>query len=399
VPQVTLPEAQRTGVEANIRALPRADANSADPVPPAGYRALTPHECQCLAARSAPGANLQTQESELAEHGRHKVLKGDSGSTLRRDVLVYAALELQNRSAGAALELYYHIAEAEGKSELLDLGLTQLGEAVRETRSMTNQNLKPPVGLDVWQRQFAQSQADRLQAQMTIDQLNGQLRGLLGLNECDGHWRVWNPEPYEVTEFTIDVEATVCDGLSRRPEILLLRLVTHDLSMATLPAVRDALKAIHPLLGVATGCPLLAAKAPALLALDPAARAELEVRRRQVEEYLHQRENAVAEEIREAANALRYRARIAALAKERERSWQDRVRDARSRQQQGLTSFAEVAQTDLEWLKARADVVQEVMAWEIARVKLKQAQGLLVAECVLGEGAPCGGLGQPHPMK
>src|SRR5207245_32058 len=107
---------------------------------------------------------------------------------------------------------------------------------------MTNQSLKPPVGLDVWTRQLASSQADRLQAQLTIDQLNGDLRALLGLNECDGHWRVWNPEPYEVNELAIDVEATASDGLARRPELLMLRLLARDLTPATLPAVRDAIR-------------------------------------------------------------------------------------------------------------------------------------------------------------
>ncbi len=397
-PQATLPPAQRASIEANIHSLPRADANTPDPLPTAPYRALTPREAQCLAVSAAPGASLHTQEAELAERGRHKLFKGDAGPTLHRDLLVYAGLEIQNRSASAALEVYYHIAEAEGKSEILDLALVQLNEAARETRNMTNQNLKPPVGLDVWMRQLAQSQADRLQAQLTIDQLNGQLRGLLRLGDCE-RWRVWNPEPYEVADYTIEFEATVCDGLSRRPELLLLRMLVRDMTPAMLPEVRDAIRALHPLLGAATGCPLLAAKLPALLALDPAARNEIELRRRQVEEYLHQRENAVAEDIREAANALLYRARIAALAKERERSWQERLRDARSRQQQGLTSFAEVAQTNLDWLKARADVVQEVMAWEIARVKLKQAEGLLVAECVCGESAPSASVGTPRPAR
>src|SRR5262245_13396590 len=167
-PQTTLPGTQRASVEANIRSLPTSDQQLSEPAP--AYRALTPSECQCLAVAAAPGASLHTQEAEREEH---KSASRDAASTLRRDLLVYTALEIQNRSAGAALELYYHIAEAEGKSELLDLALVQLGEAVRETRNMTNQSLKPPVGLDVWTRQLTTSQADRLQAQLTIDQLNG----------------------------------------------------------------------------------------------------------------------------------------------------------------------------------------------------------------------------------
>lgn len=389
-PQANLPNIQRTSIEGNLRSIPKADPNA--PEPTAIYRALAPMECQCLAVEATAGATLHNQEAELSERGRHCLFKGDAGPTLRRDLLVYTSLELQNRAAGTALETYYRIAEAEGKSELLELALGQLNEAVRETRNMTTQNLKPPVGLDVWQRQAASSQGDRLQAQLAIDQLNGDLRRLLRLNDCGEHWRVWNPDGFEVTDITIDVEATVCDGLARRPELLLLRLLACKLTAATLPEARDAIRAIHPLLGAA-GCPVISAKLPALLALAPGAREEVDVRRRQIEELLRDRENSVAEEIREAAGALRYRARIVALAKDRERSWEERVRDARSRQQQGLSSFAEVAQVNLDWLKARAEVVQEVMAWEIARVKLKQAQGLLVSECVCGSAA---GLGTPR---
>jgi hypothetical protein len=385
-PQTTLPVTQRTSVEANIRSSAKTDATSPEPTP--SYRALTPNECQCMAVNTAAGATLHTQEAELAERSRHNLLKGDAGPKLRRDVLVYTSLELQNRAAGTALETYYHIAEAEGKSEIVDLALVQLSDAVSETRRMTTQKLKPPVGLDVWERQLSTSQGDKLQTQLTIDQLNSELRGLLRPSDGCERWRVWNPEAYEVADTAIDVEAAVCDGLARRPELLMLRLLSRDLTPATLPEVRDAVRAIQPMLG-AMKCPVISAKLPALLAFDLAARNELEVRRRQIEEYTHERENAVAEDIREAASSLRYRAKIAALAMERERSWQERVRDAKSRQQQGLSSFAEVAQTNLDWLKARADVVQEVMAWEIARVKLKQAQGLLVAECAYGQTA-CG---------
>ena len=40
----------------------------------------------------------------------------------------------------------------------------------------------------------------------------------------------------------------------------------------------------------------------------------------------------------------------------------------------------------LEWLKARAEAVAEVMAWHTARVRLKAAKGWLAWEC-LGEPA------------
>jgi hypothetical protein len=52
-----------------------------------------------------------------------------------------------------------------------------------------------------------------------------------------------------------------------------------------------------------------------------------------------------------------------------------------------------VAPVRLAWLKTRSDLVHEVMAWHIARAKLRQAQGMLVAEC--GFAPHCADL-QPH---
>ena len=129
------------------------------------------------------------------------------------------------------------------------------------------------------------------------------------------------------------------------------------------------------------------AKLILLLKLPIGSGAELETRRRQLAEYLHDREQAVADEVRQAAANVRYHGRLAAIAWERERSWEEKLREVESRQRQGLAPFAEVASTTLDLLKARSDVLTEVMAWHIARVKLRQAQGLLAAECDEGGAA------------
>jgi len=89
-PPANLPNIQRTSIEGNLRAIPKADPNS--PEPTATYRALPPTECQCLAVEATAGATLHNQEAELAERGRHRLFKSDAGPTLRRDLLVYTSL-------------------------------------------------------------------------------------------------------------------------------------------------------------------------------------------------------------------------------------------------------------------------------------------------------------------
>ena len=129
--------------------------------------------------------------------------------------------------SGSALELYYHLAEAEGKVDLLGRGEAELNSAMPKTRDMTAQKLKPPVALDIWTRQLLSMQSDQTQAEMTVNQLNVQLRQLLGLSDAD-NWRIWNPELYDVTESEVDVEAAVAEGLSTRPELQLLPAPAHS---------------------------------------------------------------------------------------------------------------------------------------------------------------------------
>lgn len=293
-------------------------------------------------------------------------------------------MEIRNRTAGAALEAYFHLAEAEGKADLLAQSLTQLDRAVRETRDTTAQKLKPPVALDVWTRQLLTAQGDQIQAEMTIEQLNGELRRQCGLADGGDGWRIWNPEPYDITDAPIDVDAAVAEGLAMRAELLLLRLLLQELDAGTLPAARELLRSVQPLLGGLSQSPIV--KTLSALPGHLGERSELATRRRQLQEYMAEREAAVAEEIRQAATALRLRTQLVAVAWAREKSWEEKGKEVQARQQQGLASFAEMTSTTLELLKSRGEVIQEVMAWHIARAKLRQAMGLLAAECAGGAG-------------
>lgn len=378
---ISLSDVPRGSVEADIQSLPSAPNASAtaqpDPLPKAAYKALSPFECQCMAVEAAPGAKsytLETQANRLRLIGRNS-----ERSTLKRDLLFLGAREIQNRSAGTALETYFRIAEAEGKSELLSKGLEQLEIVTRETRELVEQKLRPHVALDVWQRQSLSMQSDRLIAESTIDQLNSDLRRLVDL-PADGRWRIWNPDGFQVDDEVIDIESAIAEGLNNRAELQALCRAVTALSPGTLPEVRGLLKSLDPRLGSGTPThPLMLLIAR--LGLDRTVRAEAEIRRRQLCELLRERETAVAEEVRQAATTVMYRSRMVALAWEREKSWAEKNREVESRRKQGLASFAEVTPTMLDWLKARGDLVQEIMNWHIARVKLRQAQGLLPRDC------------------
>src|SRR5262249_46901160 len=104
-----LPTVPRGTVEANLRTLPSLPPRDSSQTPPTHpYRALTATECQCLAAATVvPPRLLEDEAGLLGTHGR--------AAFVRQAVLTFTATEIRNRTAGAALEAYYHLAEAEGK--------------------------------------------------------------------------------------------------------------------------------------------------------------------------------------------------------------------------------------------------------------------------------------------
>jgi outer membrane protein TolC len=118
----------------------------------------------------------------------------------------------------------------------------------------------------------------------------------------------------------------------------------------------------------------------------------LEVRRQQIQQHLADREQAVAQEIWQAVRTIAAQQQLIALTRQKVRSWQSKVRELEDRNKQGLASFTEVALAKLDWLRARGDLVKEVMAWHIARAKLRQAQGVLPREC-----ADCASTGSGLP--
>ena len=69
------------------------------------------------------------------------------------------------------------------------------------------------------------------------------------------------------------------------------------------------------------------------------------------------------------------------MAKQRWEVWQQRVAGLQEkREADGVTAF-DLSAARLELLRAESDTVHRVLAWKIAQAKLKQAQGLLAAEC------------------
>jgi hypothetical protein len=378
----TLPAMERGRLD--IQGEARMEAVAA-PARRFAYRGVTPEQCQCLAVQNAGTANMLDSERQgvaiqAARLGRlHSHQESELAET-KATILFHAAREIRNRNAGTALEVYYHLAEAEAKSDLAEQSADILRDLSVKFQEMKTKGLQLPIDYKSLTRKQLDAQIQQTQVQLAIEELNGELIQLLGLNGCAPDEHVWPAADFKIVSQTLDIEAAVSQGLAQRPELVLLHEVQQTLSAGTLSAVRPLAESFNPLLGMMDQRP------PSLFAVVLLRRLlgnqpELEVRRQQLQEHHAERQKAVAEEIRQAARTLIAQQRLAALTYQKVQSWETGVRELEDRNRQGLASSTEVAMAKLDWLRARGDLVKEVMAWHIARAKLKQAQGVLASEC------------------
>ncbi len=358
-----------------------------DPPVPTDYRALAPPLCQCLAVQHAPLADgLDNQRRRLEQKQANQSCLGNRNSgkqsAFQQSMLLYSALEIRNDAAGKTLEWYYQLAGAEAKADLLNNSLESGREMLAGAQRMKSLGIALPAPLEEYQRQIVEVQLQQAQNQLTIEQLNTRLLEALGYGPHA--WRFW-PEPGIALgmEEPPDVEAAIHLGLAQRPQLLLLRSMIAHLDRDTLGSARSFLQVLNPLLAMSSpgpSCKLLAVLGK-ILHIQPGQEDEVERVRAQLIDYLHERERMVAAEIREAVYEIRARRQATLLARQAADSWEERIRDLKKQRAEGLRGVAELNKANVELYKARGVVVQELLGWKIAVVKLKTAQGILPAEC------------------
>jgi hypothetical protein len=354
--------------------------------PPAAvaYRGLTEPACQALAAENTPAANLFDGENEVSQQ-KHRKRGCDAEDRTRWMVRYYTALELRNQSAAAALERHFQLADAEARAGVVRQTVPIIDRLHTTAEKAKAAGVRYPLDPADLDRQRGQLLGQLEQAETVVKLLNLDLRRRLGL-PADGAERLWPTGDFGVDGGEVNESVAVATALAERPELRGWRALHAGLSDDTLPAVRDALKVLSPLLGSGgepptSLCEMLLAGLKARCGPDAAARAELEVRRRQLADVIAARERAVADETRAAVIGLNAQSRRVGFARERTDVRKAEWDEAKKRTAASLpgAELAE-AQAEVEWLKARADLTAEVMAWHAARVKLKAAQGRLAWE-------------------
>jgi hypothetical protein len=367
-----------------VERLPLVDQVLGFPGAPGDYHALGPADCQCLAARASKLGNLFDGERRaLAANESASGCCSRTDNSLTYDVLRTAALEARNRSAGDALEVYFRLAENEARLDLVAKALAETRHAATNVGRLREQGLKLPPDENLFLRRETELRDQQAQAQGAVSQLNAQLWQLIGLEPTVPNERIWPTADLAVAVERQDIEAAVQYGLGMRPELNMLRRLRRNLDEESLPAARAALAQVNPLLGLEpqpSGASGLLGMVGAMKKIR-AAEQELPERRRQLNEYARKREQEVAVEVRQATETVELRLRQIALAKESLEQATGRRADVETRATTGGATFADVTAARLALIEAEEALLDKVVAWKIAQARLKQAQGLLVAEC------------------
>jgi hypothetical protein len=366
-----LPVVGRSSLSPDLSALPKDTSPSpAD----AAYHGVTEADCPCLAARTSTLGNLLDHKAQTACQRQCKVQLGaDKASELSCIVLQLAADEARIRSAGEALEAFYHLVEAEGRLPLLLLGLKEVNESLKRAEELQAKGLPVPVEIAVIRKQLTDLRSDEVNLRIAIVQLNARLKVLLGLS-C-GDFSLWPLADLKVVPEEPDVCEAVNYGLHHRPDLALLEALVAGLDASSLTVASQMLGGVNALLGE------VSSPAHCALLLACLGGSKIQSAEQQVQTLLAERKRQATEEIRQAVAVVVYRVQLVILARQKVQIEERRIKELEEKKVKGLDAEQELTTARLNLYKAQGEELREVVNWKIARAQLRQAQGRLLEEC------------------
>lgn len=357
------------------------------------YHELTAVEAQCRAAAVAPRANAMLAERMAVQSTRGLgSVRSERSAALQRDLLTIGSVADRNHAAGDALEAFYHLAEAEARGTVLKQTFAANDRALDALRQLTERGLPRPVDEESLQRQRLTYDQRQVELELAITQLNGQLRKLTGYDAVGLQARFLPMLSWDVAVEPVDVDEAISTALALRAELVLLRTLESRLEPDTLPAARNVAATMHGLgVGIGDSCKLAIAFRQFTGRVSVEESLEVSARRRQVAGYRRDSERSVVNEVQQAAASVEAELRRVGLTKDEVASLTDRVRNQEALRQTGGATPFDVNTAELELLRAESDLITRLIAWKIAVVKLKRAQGLLAEECGWGAAGSAGG--------
>jgi hypothetical protein len=349
---------------------------------PAEYRALSAEQCQCLAVKaSSDGNSLASERRALSAttspHGYSEEER------LKLQVLWASELEARNRSAAQALTTYYHIAQAEANRPILVLSLRELDEALANVARLREHGVQIPFDDGELKHQRLAVLDKQLKLTSQLDQLNAQLVRLLGLSTAEARPRIWPATDFTVVVAPTDIELAVAIGTANRPELRLLAALQSSLKAKNVAITRDVVGGASTLIGSQhkfTGMVSLLGVRE-FLGQRRSNRLELPTRQQQLADYTDQRRREVTHEIQQAILEVESTLRRIAVEKQAVAAWRADLDELGKKSQIEEATFLDISRARLKRLEAESDEIDQIVAWKIALVKVKEAQGTLVAEC------------------
>lgn len=338
------------------------------------YCALSEQDAQCLAAGNSAIANLLVAEADAisAQRSGHHGAGGDP--TFARTLLVLAAIHQRNTDAANSLELFLRLAEAEAGSQNLDRQLGQVEGTLADVGQLEERGLLSPVSKLDAESQRLQLRHQQVELHATIKRLNHQLVEIIKL-ELEPGSQFWPEVNLMVDPLLPDAEESVMVALANRADLAALRLAANA-------SGRDSLAAAQLLLPQLSGGSLPATPTMSLALLHSRKiLSQADVRGEQLSMALAERERAARNETLQAHSWVS--ARLAQIDLTRQRLEYGRTRIRSLEQQRQLTPGTQfnLRKARAEVLVIEQDLLHDVIEWKVAVVRLKQAQGLLAAEC------------------
>ena len=299
----------------------------------------------------------------------------ESAQALLRDARESIDATARNTAGGLALEEFYRLADVETRAELLRSAMTTLDELRKQTQEAHSRGVIVPVDPEVLDRQRANLLRLLNQAELVAELLNISLKRRIGLPGTMPE-RLWPHQVPNIDDEPINVAAEIQTALSQRPDLRLLRLLYLRLDPETLPAVRELLRGRmdrpeSKIRSLPTFIPGTATERRRNRSseYDALARAEVAVLRQRIADLIAMRERQTADEVRSATAMIAAQLRQVALAR-----WKAEQLQAKAAASDATGPLAQLA-AQLEATQAQADLIEAVMAWHQAKLRLRVTRG------------------------
>jgi hypothetical protein len=339
-----------------------AEGSTLQRVRPDGMlQVLSPEECRLRAVHCARLADLFLLEPVRAD------------DCLRQRLLALRELELRNRAAGQALEIFYRILESDLRREPLVRQQQALDQLLDQFDAQKAKGLALPADEPIMRRQRTTLVTQRTILERSSERLRDQLAVLTGFS--DG-LQLSVTDDVHVQPVALDGAEAVEVAWRNRPDLQQVELVRTALNLNTLPLARAVVSAASPGLGAPPGV----RNVLDLVHRGSIKNSEVAARATQLAHLSEARRHEIAAEIRAALQQRDEAGQLAALA---QHDWTESVaRYEKAKQALGSpgVTASEVYTAHAVACQAEHELYIRAVQWKLAALRLVQAQGFLATQ-------------------